>query len=79
MCVEIRKPPSEPWPVIWHNLLKGLGLYTTHRYASSLTKREIINCELAKYNGRVVSVDHDLVPLEFDHADELLQFELTWS
>jgi hypothetical protein len=79
MLVEIRKPPSGPWPAMWPRLMEGLGLYTTHRYASSLTKLEIMNCELAKYDGRLVSVDHNVVILEFDHAHDWVQFELAWS
>jgi hypothetical protein len=79
MLVEIRKPPSGPWPAMWPRLMEGLGLYTTHRYASSLTKLEIINCELAKYDGRLVSVDHNVVILEFDDPDACVQFELVWS
>jgi hypothetical protein len=66
------------WLPIWDKLLAGSGV-TQSLNESPENKMNLVYQALDKYHCRLVRVGSQEVILEFDHAHDWVQFQLTWS
>ncbi len=67
------------WPNAWRQLLRGIGVYDQHRGLSNEQKGKLVDRELARFGGYMVSISTDEVVIWFPGREEMMHFQMVWA